>query len=1722
MNRFKLLIILFLTAWGAVSAVAQANPQDTSTWKIDPADYDDNMIITGIVKINGIESRDSNDIVVAFVGTECRGVARPVYIPALDSFIVTLFVYSDNDVPETVDFYLFSGKISKVLPIAEKLPFDNSVPIGSPDTPFIFNAIGIQLTFHKDDVLCPADNHGFAAVKVTGGTPPYRYNWSNGSTTDSIFGLTAGKYYLTVTDKANFTQIDSVEIINLNRSIQKPILIASPDTVVCGGTDIYFFAYSLETENPTYYWYDIFNRPLDTSATYIRRDLPIDYLIYARTDVRNCLSERSSISIRSLDVPTATILAPITTGFINDELAFSVNRPITGVTYRWAIPGHGFQTGIRITQKFTTQGVYEVKLTATGANGCKNESSVLVYITALDPGGNPDEEQLLLAFNVNDVLCQGDPSGSATVLVFNGTPPFKYAWSTNSTSATIRNLIAGTYRVTVTDSESRSATGVVTVSSQVTRVNAPQVIINGGQPVCEGEQALLTPVDTYGGAEFFWYDAPSGGNLLYQGDQLLLFNVRENRLLFVETRLRGGCASTDRTRVVLTVRQMDSNFTSSATVAPRNFDIDFKVNTVDRPRTYHWDFGDGDTLVGAEVRHAFATAGIYEVTLTVKYPQSCEESSRKFIRITQEDESFRAVLNVTNAQCVSDQNGSISVALFNGKPPYKFAWSNRDTTSTVDSLGVGTYTVSITDADGVQLVEEIKVESETPALDIPALTVNGGGRVCIGSEVIAAALTNVSDAEFRWYDAATNGNLIYNGASLQLQNIQQSRVLFVEAFYNGCTSPGRKQVLIQADGPDARFTASATTINQGIPVNFAVTAPALGNTYAWSFGDGTTATTATFAHSFETAGVYEVTLIVNNSNGCSQSRTLIVNVIPSQELAATFNITNVQCAEERTGAVTINIFNGTAPYTFAWNTGATGNSLSGLGVGTYTVSITDNDGTILVEEIEISSEVGVIAAPEAVVNGDQIACPNEFVNVYAFSSQVGSPSYYWFDAATGGNLLAVNSVYSFYGRDLTTPLYLEARIGECRSQSRVSVTIVNDNPNEGFTATATTIVEGDSVTFTPVKIDAAYTYEWFFDNGTASNTIINTVTYPDAGIYDVRLIVTSDKGCTDSKLVSNYINVISTTDLALVLNVTDVNCAGNSNGAVAVEVFNGTAPYTFAWSNGATTPLIANLAEGTYTLTFTDASGVSLTRSAKVNSLNAKPSKPTIAINGSNPICNQNDIVLLAASGEPVDAYKWYNAANELVFTGSNFAINNIAASATYTLESTDNGCTSDRASIVLPVQIPNATFTVSPGELVEAGEAVTFTPTVKIYPTYNWNFGNGNTASQVSPQFAYANAGDFEVTLNVVDAVGCTNASTFKLRVSPENVLGVFFRVKNLNCLNDTSASITAVPVDGVAPYTFAWSNGATTATITGIVAGNYTVSITDGAGKTASSNTVVTNINTPIAAPTIEINGNAPVCLGSAAFLLGASVGFPDATLRWYRRPNDLPALSSGSLFPMTEVRSDTIVYVEAFQGGCISARVPVQVTPQVPQGDFSVTPRRDLTEGDLVQFKLSNNNPAYQYFWTLGDGGWSATPQPFYFYNVEGTFDVSLEITDEDGCTNTITKEDYIAVRMMNLTEEEVEIRNGNTSVQPEGIQIACFPNPFTTTLTAVVKVEKAGNYRFTLTDMLGRTHWANEMELDTNAVQPIELGVQLPNLNTGMYFLRIENGIVNTIYKLMKQN
>jgi len=115
------------------------------------------------------------------------------------------------------------------------------------------------------------------------------------------------------------------------------------------------------------------------------------------------------------------------------------------------------------------------------------------------------------------------------------------------------------------------------------------------------------------------------------------------------------------------------------------------------------------------------------------------------------------------------------------------------------------------------------------------------------------------------------------------------------------------------------------------------------------------------------------------------------------------------------------------------------------------------------------------------------------------------------------------------------------------------------------------------------------TWEWDMDDGTLYPNVNNfTHSYASPGFYNPQLIVTDPSGCTQTIWVDS---VYISNGLCLSADVTQPDCGANTTGVIDLIVNGGTAPYTFLWSNGATTEDLTGLAEGIYTVTVTDANG---------------------------------------------------------------------------------------------------------------------------------------------------------------------------------------------------------------------------------------------------------------------------------------------------------------------------------------------------------------------------------------------------------------------------------------------------------------------------------------------------------------------------------------------------
>lgn len=342
-----------------------------------------------------------------------------------------------------------------------------------------------------------------------------------------------------------------------------------------------------------------------------------------------------------------------------------------------------------------------------------------------------------------------------------------------------------------------------------------------------------------------------------------------------------------------------------------------------------------------------------------------------------------------------------------------------------------------------------------------------------------------------------------------------------------------------------------------------------------------------------------------------------------------------------------------------------------------------------------------------------------------------------------------------------------------------------------------------------------YTYSW--SNG-ASNEDPSGL---PAGSYTVT--VTDANGCTQTASAT-------LTDPPLLdasISGTDPDCNNGNDGSVNLTVSGGTSPYSFDWSNGATTEDLNNVPAGTYTVTVTDDNGCEQTASVTL----ANPPAISASASGTDPLCNASNsgsINLTVGGGATPYAFQWSNGA-----TSQNPA--NLPAG-TYTVTVTDaNGCT-QTTSVTLgqPPQLTASATATAP--LCNNGNDGSISLTVGGgTPSYSFQWSNGATSQNptgLSP-------GGYTVT--VTDANGCTQ--TTSVNISNPLPIALSLLPVNPGCNGAATGSVSVNIGNATAPFTWNWSNGSSSQNPTGLASGSYTVTVTDANGCTQTASTSLTD---------------------------------------------------------------------------------------------------------------------------------------------------------------------------------------------------------------------------------------------------------------------------------------
>ncbi len=1298
----------------------------------------------------------------------------------------------------------------------------------------IDSPVPLTATTTAVDNVCSGGNAGSATVNASGGTPPYRYQWndSRSQTNATATQLASGNYQVTVTDANGCTLTVTVMVDEPSNPLQIQVTAVNPVSCSGGNDGSATVAISGGTPGYTISWNDPSNQ---TSTT--ANNLAAGTYTVTVTDANGCTTARNV----TISEPTAPVTASLvdreniscanaSDGFISVE----GNGGTAPYTYQWNDPSN------QTTPTAVGLGPGTYTVTITDANGCTTTLSET--LTAPAP--------LSLAISdIEHVACFGEASGYAQGSATGGTPPYQYQWNDalNQQGNEAFNLRAGTYTLTVTDANGCTQQETVTITEPNQPLNA--TISSQSNVSCKGASDGSAGVLGSGGTppyRYLWSDANSQTSSTATGLAAGVYQVTVTDA--------NGCSVTRNVNIGEPANPLNIAVQKTQDVQCFGGSDGAGMATGTGGTTPYDIFWSPSGINGAEATGL--AAGIHRATIIDD--NGCTAFGE--IEITAPQEALAvAITDIIDVGCFGQSSGTLIAAATGGTAPYSYQWNDPGLQSgdRAGGLAAGTYTVTVTDANGCSIATSATVNQ--PAQPLSASTVVNAA-TCNNSatgSAIAQPSGGTPPYQFLWDDPNAQ-------RTAQASNLRAGTYTVQITDFNGCQTTATATVTEPNSPLSVQITANPVDCNGGS--NGSATAVVSGGTspYNYQWNDPAQQTTATAANL--TAGEYSVT--VTDANGCVLGTSISISQPNNMVLDITFS--EIVCAGANNGMVSVSVTGGTPPYSYFWDdqSGTTSNTATGLPPGNYRVTVTDANGCTQQGSVNITQEVRLnlnLAANDPNCfgsnDGSIVSTVDGGTTPYTYSWNPGG--------ATSRNLINIGG--GTYTLSVTDgegcPISATATLEE-----PTAITLAGTATDALCFGTATGIAQITASGGTP-----PYSYLW---NDAAEQTAATATGLP-ANNYQV--VVTDAAGCTE---VEN-LTIGEPTAIAITLNATDNDCFGEQNGSIAANVGGGTPGYTYQWNdaNNQSSATATGLGNGNYTLRITDSQGCVALASEQV----AGPAEPLRAqINGSNVACKgsaSGSATVSVNGGTPGYSYQWNDPNSQTTPTATGLVANN------YEVTITDqNGCGLSKSIAIIEPSTPLTLNTTSEPVACKGGSTGTATALVSggVAPyTYQWN----DSLAQNTAQAVALKRGIYNVT--ITDAAGCVIVGSVFVQESSSQLTGTV-SADEVQCFGDQNGSAQVTINGGIAPYFYQWNDaqGQTTPQAIDLKPGQYQITVTDDVGCTYTDSVIV-------AGPTQQIvhsfNRNAVSCFGlsDGSITVAATGGNGGFTHQW----ND-PNLTTGTV--------------------------------------------------------------------------------------------------------------------------------------------------------------------------------------------------------------------------------
>ncbi|MBL4653961.1 MAG: T9SS type A sorting domain-containing protein [Flavobacteriales bacterium] len=1577
----------------------------------------------------------------------------------------------------------------------------------------------LSVTSSATDVSCNSGSDGSVSGMVSGGTSPYSYMWTGGSTASSATGLIAATYGLTVTD-ANGCIITDVSVVSepaimsiTTSETQASCATAngSATAVGSGGTTAY-----------SYLWTG--GQATATATGFFAGSYDVTL-----TDANGC-SITATQSVTNPGGPSVTVTGTNVTcnGLGDGTLSVSVTGGSAPYLYVWddGVVNICFATSC-------TSGIYAgvYTLTVTDNNSCQANGS----ITITEP-----TTSLAITVTSSNVSCNGGTDGSAVCIAGGGTTPYAYSWNNGSTtSSQLLVLPMGPACLTVTDGNGCTQVACVTITEPTSlTVTAVQ-----GNVSCNGGSDGSISLTTSGGTTAYSYMWNGGGTTAMASG--LAIGV------YVVTVTDGnGCMDISSYTITEPTMLSITTSTNDAACASSNGDATATVTGGTTPYGYMWNDGQATMMATG------LTAGSFDVTTTDA--NGCTVSANALVN---NPNSPSVTISVTDALCNGSSDGTATAMATGGTTPYNYMWTDGQAVMMATGLLAGNADVTVTDAASCVGVAT-SILTEPAALSLTTsysdVSCNGGSN----GTASVVAMGGTSPYTYTWDGGsatAMSTGLMTGNESVTVTDANGCMMMATETISepaaltltttqtevscnggndgtatvmsSGGTTPymymwdsgsassmstgimsGVESVTV-TDGngcmiatsvtitePTALSIASSTTeptCNGGSDGTASVVATGGTTAYSYMWNDGQVTMMATGLM----AGSHDVT--VSDINGCVIMATVTVTEPIAISVAVT--VTDAACGGTD-GTATAVTANGTTPYTYSWNIPGTDMIITGLPAGFYSADVTDVNGCMASGSSALSN-VNAPTVTTAVIT--DVTCSGGSDGSAMVSATGGTGTnytYMWDDVMNQTTATATGLSAGDYGVGVVDGAGCVALASVTVTEPDaivINLTAMNVSCNADSDGAVTSMVSGGT---TP------YSYMW--DGGSTDMMISGLAT----GGYG--LTITDGSGCINAMSVTVSEPIL----LSLSVSTIDVNCNGESDGSVTVTAVGGTTPYMYMWSNGGASITETGLVVDSYNVTVTDVNGC-------MDMISATVSEPTIlmvstSITETN--CGSSDGIATAmvSGGTTPYMYMWNNSSTSSSISG--------LVGGAYIVTVTDaNGCMIDGLAVV--TNIGGASVAII-GTNVSCGGASDGSAIAMVIGgatpyAYIWN----DVMAQTTADATGLNGGVYSIV--VTDVTGCISSGAITINEAALLVLSI--SSIDESCYGASDGTVAVMAMGGTSSYTYDWSpSGGTTDSESGLSMGTYTVTVTDASGCIDLASATITGSSMI----TITSATTDATCASSDGVASVSAMG--DLTMFTYQWSDGVMADTNNA------VAAGVYMVTATDANGCEAI---TSVTVSATSGSVTVTTTsvdvscNGLTDGSVDAIATGGVSP-YTYAWDNGPTNVGA-----------GTYNVT--VSDADGCTATasevVVEPSAISITTSVTNESSSGAGNGeivasatggtgplsyvwdngqttstatgltgnstiyfvtatdangcsvvaedtvetNTGIEEyAAIRFEVYPNPNNGTF--VVSLTKSGNYSMSVQNVIGQTVYS------TQFTNQLSKEVRLGKLESGVYFITVK--------------